>query len=125
MENDVFLIVKRIVEDVMDSLPNDFKNNLKNVEFIIEDFPSRKFINELHLTNGILLGLYVGIPLNRRGANYNWVLPDRIYIFVEPILRVSHVEGIPFEVKVRKVVLHEIGHYFGLGEEDLRRLGVY
>ncbi|MEF3244598.1 MAG: metallopeptidase family protein [Caldisericaceae bacterium] len=125
MENDVFLVVKKIVKDVINSLPNDFKNNLKNVEFIIEDFPSRNFLNELHLTNSIPFGLYVGIPLNKRGANYNWVLPDRIHIFIEPILRVSRAEGISFETKVRKVLLHEIGHYFGLGEEDLRRLGVY
>jgi len=95
VKNDVFLVVKDIIEKVISSLPGEFKDNIKNAEFIIEDCPSEEFLKAHGFRETTLLGLYVGIPLNKRSIHYNWVLPDRIYIFVEPIFRASTFEGIP------------------------------
>ncbi len=115
----------KIINEVLDHLPETFTDKLDNVEFVVEYFPTKEFLKEHGFENQMLLGLYVGIPLNRRGANYNWVLPDRIYIFTEPITFVASLENVSVEEKIKKVVLHEIGHYFGMSENELRNLGVY
>lgn len=116
---------EKVIEAVLKSLPKEIRDKLDNVEFILEEFPDPTLIKENNFTNSTLLGLYVGIPLSKRGSHYNWVLPDRIYIFMEPIIQDSIVNGIPLEEKIKKVLLHEIGHYFGFGEDDLKRLGIY
>ncbi len=115
----------KIINEVLEHLPETFTNKLDNVEFVVEYLPTKEFLKEHGFENQMLLGLYAGIPLNRRGANYNWVLPDRIYIFTEPITFVASMENISIEEKIKKVVLHEIGHYFGMSEDELRNLGVY
>ena len=115
----------KIINEVLEHLPETFTDKLDNVEFVVEYFPTKEFLKEHGFENQMLLGLYAGIPLNRRGVNYNWVLPDRIYIFTEPITFVASMENISIEEKIKKVVLHEIGHYFGMSEEELRNLGVY
>lgn len=114
-----------VIEKTVLSLPQDLKDKLQNLEFIILEDATSSFLEEHGFSNQILLGLYVGVPLSKRGANYNWVLPDRIYIFMNPIIYFANLEGVSVEEKIRKVVLHEIGHYFGMSEDDLKRLGVY
>ena len=69
-----------------------------------------------------LLGLYRGIPLTRRGDTYAGVLPDRIQIFREPILRIAHDRASAEEL-IRTTVLHEIAHHFGIDDEQLHVLG--
>lgn len=118
-------LFREVIDKTLESLPQELKEQIKNLEFIVLESPTESFVESHGFKGQILLGLYVGVPLNKRGVNYNWVLPDRIYIFMNPIIYFANLEGIPIEEKIRKVVLHEIGHYFGMGEDDLRRLGVY
>jgi predicted Zn-dependent protease with MMP-like domain len=68
-----------------------------------------------------LLGLYQGVPLDRRGFYYGNVLPDKITLFKIPIESICKTKE-EIEEKVREVVIHEVGHYFGLDEERLRDL---
>jgi len=72
--------------------------------------------------NGLLLGLYQGRPRTQRSVEESGVMPDVIYIFQESIEEVSQSEEQLIR-QVRTTVLHEIGHHFGMTEEDLRRLG--
>ena len=69
-----------------------------------------------------LFGLYQGVPLHRRGATFGNVLPDTIHIYYRPLLRACATTE-QLRRQIRKTVLHEIGHFFGLSEQEIRRLG--
>ena len=103
-------------QDAFDSLPPDLRGRMSNVEIVIEDEPP---------AGQPLLGLYQGIPLTRRGSNYGAVLPDKITIFRGPLGRLygHHPETLSREV--RRVVLHEVAHHFGISDERLVELDRY
>jgi predicted Zn-dependent protease with MMP-like domain len=94
-----------------------------NIDIVVEDWPGPEaegaFDHEHE--HGTLLGLYVGVPLiDRYGGDP--ILPDCIYIYRRPILEVCDSYDTVVE-EIRITLLHEIGHYLGLGEQDLERLG--
>jgi predicted Zn-dependent protease with MMP-like domain len=101
-------------------LPTEFRRKMENVEILVEDWPSgeRRRKRSQRRENGSLLGLYHGYPLKERGSWYGNVLPDQITIYQGPIERICRNEK-EIEERVREVVLHEVGHYFGLEEEEL------
>jgi len=103
-------------------LPKFFKKKMKNVDVVVEDRASRDLLSEMRLRSPFeLLGLYQGIPLNRRGFYYGNVLPDKITLFQIPIESMCETEE-EIKEKVREVVIHEVGHYFGLSDKRLREL---
>ena len=108
-----------MVKEAVESLPDKFKDKLDNVEIVIEDMPTWRQLATLGLRHPLqLFGLYHGIPQTKR-RNYSFVAPDKISIFKIPIeVRYRMPEAI--RQKVREVVLHEIGHHFGMSEEDLK-----
>lgn len=111
-----------LVDQALASVPQWFLEKLENIEVIIEEEPSGGLLRRMGVgKGGTLLGLYEGVPLDRRGFYYGNVLPDRIVLFKGPILGMG---GGPDEIaaRVREVVIHEIGHYFGLSDEELSRL---
>ena len=121
MEREEF---EELVTEALDSLPEEFAKELVNVDVTVEDEPSPQDLMAGQVPRGhTLFGLYHGIPLTKRGINYDRVLPDRISIYRGPIVRA--MRGNPEWIKdqVRKTVIHEIGHYFGIGEERLHELG--
>ena len=94
-----------------------------NIDIVVEDWPGPESEGALHDDGegGMLLGLYVGVPLiDRYGGDP--ILPDCIYIYRRPILEVCDSYDTVVE-EIRITLLHEIGHYLGLGEQDLERLG--
>ncbi len=99
-----------LVEKALEKLPARFRNLLHNIAVIVEDRPPR---------GENLLGWYQGVPLDQRGSYYGNVPPDVIIIFRRPIEALCTTDE-EIEEKVRYVVLHEIGHYFGLDEDRLR-----
>jgi predicted Zn-dependent protease with MMP-like domain len=103
-----------LVGRALDSLPPALSERLSNVAIFIED--------EAPADDPGLLGLYDGIPLTERGEWYSGVLPDRIRIFREPILRMCRT---PEEVveEVHITVVHEIAHHFGIDDDRLHELG--
>jgi predicted Zn-dependent protease with MMP-like domain len=109
------------VNEAFDSLPDEFKSQLKNVEITVEDEPSEEQRNVLKLRrHSLLYGLYSGVPQIVPGeerAN----LPDRITIFRIPILIANQTEEDIIQ-QIRDTLYHEIGHYFGLDEAKLRKL---
>jgi len=112
---------ERLVKKAVDSLPPELRNNLENVAIIVEeDYP--KPAGEEDEGNGQeLLGLYQGISKKDRGFWYGNVLPDQIVIYRQPLERISSNLEELWE-NVRQTVVHEVGHYFGFGEEELQEL---
>jgi predicted Zn-dependent protease with MMP-like domain len=109
-----------LVSEALDSLPEEFAAKMENVEVVVEDEPPREMLAQLP-RGTTLLGLYHGIPLTQRGV-YSNALPDKISIYRGPIVRMART---PDEIRrqVRKTVIHEIGHYFGISDERLHELG--
>lgn len=100
-----------MVAEEIDRVPRDWVGRLKNVAFLIEE-ESPKDMPEL-------LGLYQGVPLTERGDGEGLVMPDTITLYRTPILRAAEEDGIDPRIVVRETLWHEIGHYFGLDEEEV------
>ena len=112
-----------LVEEAIAELPEEFAKFLEEVPIEVRDRPDESQIRRANLgRNALLLGLYVGRPRTVRSVEDSGALPDVIYIFQEPIQMVCNSEE-DLVRQVRVTVLHEIGHHFGLGEDDLERLG--
>jgi predicted Zn-dependent protease with MMP-like domain len=111
----------QLVERALDGLPPELSELLDNVAIVIEDWPDHSALNASDSPDDTLYGLYEGVPLTERGDSYYGVLPDRITIFRGPLERDFRAEEL--EEQVRITVVHEIAHFFGLGEERLEELG--
>ena len=109
-----------LVADALDSLPEDLGRAMDNVAVVVEDWPTPE---QLGGRSGTLLGLYQGVALTSRSPlSYNEAMPDRITIFQGPISRLSRSEGELLDM-VRKTVIHEIAHHFGMSDARLQELG--
>jgi len=112
-----------LVEAALEELPEQFATFLEEVPLEVRGEPSESQKKSVGLKrDGLLLGLYQGRPRTQRSVWDSGTMPDVIYIFQRPIEAVCRNEE-ELVHQVRKTVLHEIGHHFGLSEEDLRRLG--
>ena len=110
------------VVSALKGLPAFFKKKMDNIDVVVEDEAPRDLLSEMGLRSPFdLLGLYQGIPLDRRGFFYGNVLPDKITLFQIPIESICRTEE-EVKEKIREVVIHEVGHYFGLSDERLREL---
>jgi predicted Zn-dependent protease with MMP-like domain len=114
-----------LVAEALDSLPPDIQEKLENVEVVVESRPSLVQLQRLDLRPGhTLFGLYEGVPLTKRTSGYSMVLPDKITIFRQPIEAHCQTDEQVKQV-VRRTVLHELAHHFGISDERLRELGAY
>ena len=111
-----------LVEQALKDLPREFAEFLEEVPIEVMDDPSAKQLQTAGVTRGTLLGLYRGRPRTKRNVEDSGVVPDVIYIFQKTIESICHSE-VELVKQVRITVLHEIGHHFGMTEEDLERLG--
>ncbi len=112
---------EKIVEEVLESVPQKFKDKFENIEFLIDEESASPFLSKHTSRPHYTLGLYHGVPLTRkthRGQRF----PDRIIIYKKSIEAVSR-DRERLEKNIKRVVLHEIGHYFGISEKRLRDLG--
>ncbi|MDE3056438.1 MAG: metallopeptidase family protein [Bacteroidota bacterium] len=113
---------ENIVEEAFQHLPPLFKKNIENVEIVVEDFPSSAINRNMNTGKGsMLLGLYQGVPLTHRGTGYGMapVLPDRIFLFRRSIEQLCRNDD-EVRYKIYEVLCHEIGHYFGMNEHQIR-----
>lgn len=109
----------QLVEEALDSLPPEFAQALDNVAIMVEDHASREQLDDVELEDPYhLLGLYEGIPLTERPNGYAGALPDRITIFQQPIEAITANDA-EIKEQVRQTVMHELGHYFGMDEDEL------
>ncbi len=107
---------------VLEEIKEYFEGRIDNVEVVIEDLPSDEEVISLGLSSPYdLLGLYHGHPFPYRGRAYTFVLPDKITLYRIPIeLRAKDEGNIPRVIE--EILIHEIGHYLGLSDSQLRRL---
>ena len=110
---------EKLVKEAVELLPPELRSRLENVAFIVED-ESPPQSEEWEEDGQELLGLYHGISQRDRGFWYGNVLPDRIIIYRRPLERIS-TNSQNLKENVRQTVFHEVGHYFGFDEENLRR----
>jgi len=101
-----------MVSEALDGLPEELGELMSNVAVTVDHGEGPRG----------LLGLYQGIPLTRRTSSYAGVLPDRITIYRRAICAISHSDAEVVE-QVRRTVVHEIGHHFGIGDARLREMG--
>jgi predicted Zn-dependent protease with MMP-like domain len=114
-----------LVADALDGLPQEFLDHLENVEVVAEEWPSGDDLDEAGLSNRdrkSLLGLYHGVPNTERG-NFYVAFPDRISIFKGPIERYAGPDEEQIKEQVRRTVIHEVAHYYGISDERLEELG--
>ena len=105
-----------LVEEAIDSLPDDLRGFMSNVAVVVEEEPPPGMP---------LLGLYQGVPLTRRSSAYAGVPPDKITIYRGPLERLTGGDRDRLRTQVRRVVLHEIAHHFGISDERLVELDRY
>jgi len=114
---------ERLVSHAVDLLPPAFLERLENVEVVVQAAPTREDLESAGLEPGeSLFGLYQGVPQNERGTWYGNVLPDRIVIYQRPIEAVARTRR-EIRDEIRITLMHEIGHHFGLDEDELADAG--
>jgi predicted Zn-dependent protease with MMP-like domain len=118
---------EELVDEALASIPSEFWDVIDNLAVMVEEWPTRRQIESADTEPGtLLLGLYEGVPLTGRSHGYGLVPPDKITIFRGPILRVcppGDEEAI--RAQVRRTVLHEIAHHFGIDDDRLHEIGAY
>lgn len=113
---------RELVVKAIESLPEEFRRRLENVDIVVADRPSPSQLASIGAgSRRTLLGLYQGVPLTRRSRHYGLVIPDKITIFQQPIEARCRSEA-EIAAEVDRVVRHEIAHHFGTGERRLRDL---
>ena len=112
---------ERAVAQALESIPADLRRAIENVAVTVEDEPTAEDLLSVGLDPELdtLLGLYQGVPLPERGpSTYGSSLPDRIVVYRLPLLEVCASRRELLR-EIRDTVVHELGHYFGLPEEEL------
>jgi predicted Zn-dependent protease with MMP-like domain len=105
-----------LVNDGLEALPPDLRERMSNVDIVVADEPP---------AGPPLLGLYQGVPLTRRTSGYAWAPPDKITIFRGPLERLYGADPDRLRREVRRVVLHEIAHHFGISDARLIEIDRY
>lgn len=114
---------RALVEEAIDTIPARFAREVKNVAIVIEDEPSDELLDEMEMDDDeTLLGLYQGVPLTERGASYGNVLPDRITLFQRTIEEECDGDEDEIVVAIGETLIHELGHYFGLTEDEIMEI---
>ena len=109
-------LFEEYAQDALDSLPPDLRAQMSNVEIVVEEEPH---------PGQRLLGLYQGVPLPKRSSQYGGVLPDKITIYRGPLVRLYAHDPERLRREVRRVVLHEVAHHFGISDERLIEMERY
>lgn len=108
---------EKLVDDVWNKLPHEFKDQIENTEIVIEEEAKPQQLRQMKI-KGLLLGLFQGVPKTAWGTTYANLMPNKITIFRKPILRVSSNMK-DLKITIHVVVMHEIAHYFGYNDDDM------
>ena len=113
---------RALVDEALETIPQRFRDAMQNIAIVIEDEPTPEQLAEVEIEPpDTLLGLYQGTPLTERQWAHGNVLPDKISIFRLPILEDSFDED-DIVVGIGETLIHEVGHYFGLSEEEIEEI---
>lgn len=115
--------LQEIADRAFEAIPRALRDRVKGVAILIEDFPDDATLEEMRLESPFdLLGLYRGVPFGDRSVTGFSIDLDRIFLYRVPILAYWIEEDETLEDVVRNTLIHEIGHHFGLSDEDMERL---
>ncbi len=109
-------LFEEYAREAIESLPEELRSSMSNVDVVVDEEPP---------AGEPLLGLYQGVPLTRRSSQYGGVLPDKITIYRGPLLRLYGADADRLRREVRRVVLHEVAHHFGISDERLIEIDRY
>lgn len=113
---------ERLVADALAGIPRRFRDAMTNLAIVVEDEPGRELLREMEIEPpDTLFGLYQGTPLTDRRWDYGNALPDRILLFQGPHEREADDED-DLVVSIGETLIHEIGHYFGMSEEQIEEI---
>jgi predicted Zn-dependent protease with MMP-like domain len=112
---------EKIAEDVFNDLPDIFGKRIDNVHIVVEEYPDEEDTRKTSSGKTTLLGLYQGVPLTHRGTWYGVypTIPDKISLYQKNIESVCRNDK-EISEQIREVLLHELGHYFGMNEMQIR-----
>jgi predicted Zn-dependent protease with MMP-like domain len=113
-----------LVEEALGEIPDALWQAIDNVAVTVEEWPSARQ-QAVAGPRSLLLGLYEGVPLTARSTGYGLIPPDKITIFRRPILQICGADEALIRAQVRRTVLHEVAHHFGISDERLRSIGAY
>lgn len=112
-----------LVEQALTDLPAEIREHMDNVAITVADWPTSSELKRARVAHpSQLFGLYEGVPLTKRGTHYNLVTPDRIIIY-RGSLQAACRTPTAMREQIRRTVVHEIAHHFGISEARLRELG--
>ncbi len=103
---------KNGVLEALELLPENFLKQLNNVSIVVEENQPREM-------GGFVLGLYRGVPQPYKGPHYSFIMPDKISLYKRNIMKIALQRNIEIKKIIAEVLYHEIGHYFGLSEDEL------
>ena len=113
---------ERLLVEAVALIPKRFRREIKNLALVVEDAPSRELLAEMEIEPpDSLYGLYQGTPLTERSWQYGNQLPDRITLFQQPIEEDCEDED-EVRAMIGETLIHEVGHYFGLSEEEIEEI---
>ena len=113
---------EQLVARAVDSLPEEFRTKLENIDVVVDDWPTQAQLGSVGLKRGeTLLGLYEGVPLTKRSRHYGLVPPDKITIF-QKVIETKCRHEVEITAEIQRVVRHEIAHHFGISDTRLRQL---
>jgi predicted Zn-dependent protease with MMP-like domain len=113
---------ERLVTRALGTIPQRFRRAMSNLAIVVEDEPAPELLDEFGIDPpGTLLGLYQGTPITERPWGFGNALPDRILLFQGPLERESEGD-VDLVAAIGETLIHEIGHYFGMSEEEIERI---
>jgi len=115
--------LEAIARDALRSIPGELRRHVQNVVIRVEEFPDEETEREMDLETPFdLLGLYRGVSLDRKSVSETATDVDMIFLYRRPILDYWCETGEDLVHVMRHVLIHEIGHHFGLSDEDMERI---
>lgn len=113
---------RELVDEALETIPQHFRDAMQNIAIVVDDEPTPEQLESVEIEPpDTLLGLYEGIPLPERQWAHGNTLPDKITLFQRPIEESSDDED-DLVVCIGETLIHEIGHYFGLSEEEIEAI---
>ena len=109
----------KVVAEVMDSLPSEYRRRIRNVAVLVEDFPPDQKPSEPGKQRRLRLGLFHGVPMTHKSVFQLPAGPDYVVLYQKNIEAICHSEA-EVRQQIRRTVIHEFGHYFGMTEEQLK-----
>lgn len=115
--------IETLAREALGRIPEPFASHLADIALIVEDFADEETLATMGIEDPFeLTGLYHGLPVGEKSAFDSGALPDRIHLYRRPLLDEWCETGVSLDALITHVVVHEVGHHFGLSDEDMHAL---